>query len=380
MIDLDKSESFKALDGKNQLSLMTKWSNMILDSFNKGKNIVIPEKVSKNKINLSYNKKFNQIGICGMGGSGISGEFLQNYLQETDFNVPVSLVRGYRLPKNFSDNSLIVIVSYSGNTRETLTCLYESLERKIPVVIISSGGTCVELSEKAKLPLITLPKGFEPRAAFPLLFGAIAGVFYKLFPNLSFLERDLKQLGELLVKSNLSYEPTVPTASNLAKQLAAKWINVVPIFLSEFLCLGMRMKGQMNENSKKMAFYDTFPEMMHNTTQSWKDEKLNELPFHFIRTIIHDDTEMVDKTSYGLRFAKYRSVDNVDNLDFSKSSDKLIHRLFLATYLVDYASIYLAFLHNIDPSFIDIVVGMKDKFEPDLTKKFDVRSALLNLS
>lgn len=44
MINLDNFESFKKLDGKGQLSWMTDWSNMILDSFNKGKNISIPKK------------------------------------------------------------------------------------------------------------------------------------------------------------------------------------------------------------------------------------------------------------------------------------------------------------------------------------------------
>ena len=139
------------------------------------------------------------------------------------------------------------------------------------------------------------------------------------------------------------------------------------------------MKGQMNENSKKMAFYDTFPEMMHNTTQSWKDEKLQEFPFHFVRAIINKDTEMKDKTSYGLQLAKYKGVKNIDNLDFSETSENLLHRLFLATFLVDYTSIYLALLHNYDPSFIDIIAGMKDKFEPELTKKFDVKSELFKM-
>ena len=379
MIDLDSIDSFKSLDGKGQLAMMTNWSNMILESFNKGKSVKIPEQVSTKSFNLNYNKDFNQIGICGMGGSGISGEFLQNYLQDVNFHIPVTLVRGYKLPKNFTSNSFIVIVSYSGNTRETLTCLHESLKRNIAVVLISSGGTCLELSEKSKIPLVLLQKSYEPRAAFPALFGAISGVFFQKFKELNFLESDLTNLTELLKKQNDLYEPNVPLKNNIAKQLAKKWLNVVPIFLSEYLCLGMRMKGQMNENSKKMAFYDTFPEMMHNTTQSWKDENLNLLPFHFVRTLIHNDTEMHDKTTYGLELAKYKSLSHVDELDFSQSNDNLLVRMFLATYLVDYASIYLAFLRNVDPSFIDIVVGMKNKFEPELTKKFDVKEALLSL-
>lgn len=379
MIDLNDFSTFDSIDKKGQLGWMANWSEMILKSFEIGKNVQIRDKISHGNVNLDYSKKYKQIGICGMGGSGISGEFIQNYLQETDFSLPVSLVRGYRLPKNFNSDSLVLIVSYSGNTRETLSCLLESLKRNIAVILISSGGTCEQLSTASQIPLVKLPKGYEPRAAFPILFGAVAGVLNKIFSELSFLEKDIIQLADSLKKQNDLYEPKIPAESNKAKQLAKKWYDVVPIFLSEYLCLGMRMKGQMNENSKKMAFYDTFPEMMHNTTQSWKDENLNKFPFHFVRTVINDDTEMTDKTNYGLHLASYKNLENVDELNFSSVSSNLLVRLFSATFLVDYASLYLALLRNFDPSFIDIVVGMKDKFEPELTKKFDVRSAILNM-
>jgi glucose/mannose-6-phosphate isomerase len=228
-------------------------------------------------------------------------------------------------------------------------------------------------------PFVELPTGYEPRAAFPLLFGAIAGVLYNLFLDLKFLKQDLDSLSNLLQKTNEKYEPSRLLKENLAKQLAKKWLDVVPIFISEYSCLGMRMKGQMNENSKKIAFYDVFPEMMHNTTQSWKDVQLNLLPLHFIRIVIHENTEMSDKTNYGLELAHYKSLSQVDELDFSQTSKNLLEKLFLATYLVDYASIYIAFLKDVDPSFIDIVVGMKDKFEPILNKQYDIRLALLEM-
>ena len=173
MINLDNIEEMKSLDSKGQLTWMTEWPKMISESFQKGSNTKMPKEVSFKHTIIKYNKKFNQIGICGMGGSGISGEFIQNYLSETEFNLPVSLVRGYKLPKHFTSDSLILIISYSGNTRETLTCLYEALNKSIPVILVSSGGLCFELSEKAKLPIIALPKGFEPRAAFPVLLSRV---------------------------------------------------------------------------------------------------------------------------------------------------------------------------------------------------------------
>jgi glucose/mannose-6-phosphate isomerase len=379
MNDLDAFTEFTMLDKKGQLNWISNWSTMIQNGFNNGNKIKISPEISNGNVNIRYSNKYNQIGICGMGGSGISGEFIQNYLSEYKFSIPVSVIRGYKLPIYFTSQSLMLIVSYSGNTRETLFCLLESLKRNIPIILISSGGLCKELAEKMNFPFVELPTGYEPRAAFPLLFGAIAGVLYNLFLDLKFLKQDLDSLSNLLQKTNEKYEPSRLLKENLAKQLAKKWLDVVPIFISEYSCLGMRMKGQMNENSKKIAFYDVFPEMMHNTTQSWKDVQLNLLPLHFIRIVIHENTEMSDKTNYGLELAHYKSLSQVDELDFSQTSKNLLEKLFLATYLVDYASIYIAFLKDVDPSFIDIVVGMKDKFEPILNKQYDIRLALLEM-
>ena len=70
---------------------------------------------------------------------------------------------------------------------------------------------------------------------------------------------------------------------------------------------------------------------------------------------------------------------SIHDINFANEGGSLLHSLFLATYLVDYASIYLAFLRIYDPTFIDIIVGMKDKFEPELEAKFNIRAALHQL-
>lgn len=379
MVNLDKTDSFKALDTQGQLSWIANWSNSILQSFEIGKNIQIPDHISTTNFNLHYLEQYSQITICAMGGSAISGTYLKNYLDGVNFFIPITIVRGYTFPDNIPIDSLVLIVSYSGNTRETLSCLYQSIKRNMAIVIISSGGTCLEFAKKYNIPFVTLPKGFQQRAAFPLILGGILGVVCKQFLELHFLESELASLADLLDKHNSIYEAKNPSSSNLAKQLAIKWLDQIPIFFSEFECLGMRMKGQMNENAQKMAFYDTFPEMMHNSTQSWKDQYLSKLPFQLIRIIINDNPEMIRKTNYALELAKQESVKIIDEIDFTKETTNPLHRLLLSTYLIDYISIYIAFLENLDPSDADIIVGMKTKFDPELKKEFDFKSALLSL-
>ena len=64
-------------------------------------------------------KNIDHIVFAGMGGSGAIGELFASILSKT--NIHVSLVKGYLLPKTVDKNTLVVTISVSGNTVETLT-------------------------------------------------------------------------------------------------------------------------------------------------------------------------------------------------------------------------------------------------------------------
>lgn len=378
MIDLDNIEDIKKIDKSNQFEWISSWPEMIKKGFSLGMNTKIPKEISIKIGKINLKKKFRNIGICGMGGSAISGEYIQNFLieNETGFDLPINIIRGYKLPNYLTSDSLIIVVSYSGNTRETLFCLLEAIKRNIYVIFISSGGVLIELSEKYNFPIVKLPKGYAPRAAFPLLFSALCGIFSSLFPELKYLEQELSELTELLIHKNSELNFNTPINSNPGKKFALKWLDKIPIFISQYSCLGMRMKGQMNENSKKIAFYDFFPEMMHNSVQGWKDESINN--FIFVRIFFSaSGSEMIDKTDFSLKIVNYHNKKTVDKIIIKESN--LMKNLFVATYLVDYVSLYMSVLQNIDPSNIDIISKMKEEFDPKLNLVFNIKNELNSL-
>ncbi|MBE3034038.1 MAG: hypothetical protein IMZ74_12690, partial [Actinobacteria bacterium] len=65
--------------------------------------------------------------VCGMGGSAIGADLVLACLP--GLPVPAAVVRGYGLPAWVGRDALVVAVSYSGDTEETLTCVAEALER-----------------------------------------------------------------------------------------------------------------------------------------------------------------------------------------------------------------------------------------------------------
>jgi len=70
-------------------------------------------------------KQIDHVVFAGMGGSGAIGDLFSSILSKT--NIHVSLVKGYLLPKTVDKNTLVVVISISGNSKETLTVLESAM-------------------------------------------------------------------------------------------------------------------------------------------------------------------------------------------------------------------------------------------------------------
>ncbi|HKV69247.1 MAG TPA: hypothetical protein VJN72_14245, partial [Gaiellales bacterium] len=66
--------------------------------------------------------------IAAMGGSAMGGELLRALIT-THAPVPITRVRGFGIPSWAGPGTLVVCVSYSGNTVETLACAKRAHEQ-----------------------------------------------------------------------------------------------------------------------------------------------------------------------------------------------------------------------------------------------------------
>ena len=71
------------------------------------------------------------IVVAGMGGSAIAGELLSGYLRE-ELKVPMTVHRDYGLPTYIDKYTLVIVVSYSGETEETLSALRYCVKTQSP--------------------------------------------------------------------------------------------------------------------------------------------------------------------------------------------------------------------------------------------------------
>ena len=121
----------------------------------------------------------------------------------------------------------------------------------------------------------------------------------------------------------------------------------------------MRWKGQFNENSKMMAFYNAIPEMNHNEIVGWGLPK--NITDQCIVIILRDDSgfqkigRRMDITRELIAEAGAQVIEVQ-----SKGSSPLARALYLI-YVGDFASYYLAILNGVDPTPIDRISLFKAK-------------------
>ncbi|MFX0125078.1 MAG: bifunctional phosphoglucose/phosphomannose isomerase [Candidatus Hodarchaeota archaeon] len=364
---LDNLAKISELDTQNMFQMVYDWAELIEKILQYS--LELPAKAQVGRYSISYEGPVAQIMICGMGGSAISGEYLSIYLKK-HLKIPVIVNRNYDIPAFTSKNSLIILISYSGNTEETISCLITAVKNSAKIIGIGSGGTLETFCKKYYLPFFPIPSGYQPRASFPLLFFPLL----KILHSLKLLSLDQSAIDETLSlfrQMRQEYSPEIPTTSNQAKRIAQKLHGRIPVIWSPFSCVANRMKCQLNENSKILALSEELPELNHNHIVGWESwEKDN--PFILIIYRFQEEHPNVK-----LRFEITKEIleNKVEIVEIIARGKRLLSQLFSATYFGDYISMYLAILNNQDPNTVDSIVFLKnqlEKREQTQTKLIDV--------
>ncbi|MDB5101237.1 MAG: bifunctional phosphoglucose/phosphomannose isomerase [Cyanobacteria bacterium RYN_339] len=297
-----------------------------------------------------------QILICGMGGSAISGDLIRTQLLET-CAVPVVVHRGDRLPKFAGPTTLAVFMSYSGNTGETLGCLRDAIQRGVPSVVVTGGGTAGELAAQHGFPVVAVQPGWQPRAALGDLFFALLGVVSQVAnctePDVPGTVKHLRALRD-------RFAPGVPAATNPAKGLALAIQGKTPIIVGATPtteAVALRWKCQFNENGKQTALYAVLPEMTHNDIVN-----MTATPHHqHVIVAIMDPAD-----SAFVRRQREHALDIIgphvaEVLEVKGEGESLLERQLTAIYLGDFVSVYLGFLNGVDPTPVDAIGVLKGR-------------------
>lgn len=307
-------------------------------------------------LSLLTSKKFNSVIVSGLGGSAISGDLMQNFLQN-ELKIPYSVNRNYTLPSFINKDSLLIASSYSGNTEETLEVLNKAIEIGCSIVCITTGGKMREIANQKNLPLVLLKEGYQPRYSLGLSFFSLLKVLQKL--NIIADQSDIVLKIQIQLKRNgIEFAKENSTPYKIAEEL----IGFIPIIYSVSdvtNALGNRFKCQLNENSKVHAFCNYYPELNHNEIVGWETVNAN-----LFNTIVINVWDEVYHPQVKKRFQISNNLiheKGVHTIEIKSELPTFKERLFYLVYLTDWISYYLAILRGQDPSEIDNIHALKKR-------------------
>ena len=312
--------------------------------------------------NISLKNKYyniQNIVIAGMGGSAIGGDIVA-ILEEQNIKIPYLVCRDYNVPKWVNSNSLVICSSYSGNTEETISAFHKSKDRGASICGITTGGKLLKLLENHKKDYVKIPKGLQPRAA----------VAFSFIPIIKLIEK----IG--LVNSNLKFwfEETVNTLNNNRVYygsegnknpvylLANKLYKKRPIIYSDSSTMrvnAVRLKGQLNENGKMLAYFNELPELNHNEIVGWQN---NQEIFEHLCVLWLEDESDTSRTKIRKKITEsILNETNISQYSIKVEGDSFQERFLNMVHFGDWLSYWCAILHKTDPSPVKKIVRLKNE-------------------
>ena len=324
-----------------------------------GKQFEVAYERSKD-IKIEAFPKFQNIILLGTGGGSSIASKLVKAILDKEINLPIVINQGYSVPKWVNNNTLAVALTVSGNTEETIQAYQQAVTQGAFGVAVTAGGKLKEVVTETKTHLVSIPEtAMQARSAIGDL---IAGIL-RLFEKLELLNRDysndvLKTVELLKSLSNDYSNSRDSLPVNIAQEL--KGFSPV-IYSSDELpeVASVRWKNQFGENSKVIAHWYTFPELNHDEIVGWEQEENIQKHFKVVFLRDNNDHERIKKRmDITKELIEKRGVKVIEV--YSKG-DSNLERAMSLIYLGDWVSIYLAFLYDIDPTPVNLIIEMKQK-------------------
>jgi glucose/mannose-6-phosphate isomerase len=325
-------------DLEKMYKVYDEWSKIALNSF------------QSNQDEISFDN-VKHIVFAGMGGSGSIGDIFSAILSKT--KIHVNVVKGYLLPTTVNSDTLVVIISVSGNTSETLSLIKSAHKKKCRIIGFSSGGKLLEFCKEKKIDHRIVTKFHSPRASFTAYFYTILKVLHS---SLNISKEDIfesiRKLEDVSKKINSTNLNTTNQSLNLAK-----WMKNIPTIYYPLglQAVAIRFKSVIQENAKSHAIIEDVMEASHNAIMSW--EKPSKVQPILLRG--KDDS---DETKKRLDiFSEYFEKNNIGYKEIFSVEGNIISKIVNLIYVLDYASIYLAIRRKTDPTPVDSIIYIKSK-------------------
>lgn len=294
--------------------------------------------------------------VSGMGGSAMGGDLLRDLLRQ-DVRGPIIVNRSYDLPGWVGTSSMVCLVSYSGNTEETLSVYRLAKSRRLRMCCITSGGELAQLALRDEVPLIRIPSGYPPRAALGYSFLPLVRVAQILGWGKS-LWKDAQETHQRLMEWSMLHDRG--ESSVLMKRLASAWAGhpVLIVVPEDRRSVGFRWKNQFNENAKTLSYVVTIPEMNHNEIVGWSEPAQSSLKRWSMVSLrdVKDHPRIAKRFEITKQLWKKSKGREVEIWSEGRS---FMSRFMFHVYFGDWMSVYLAERHHVQASPVPSIDWLK---------------------
>ena len=279
--------------------------------------------------------------LAGMGGSALAADMVK-VLTADQVTVPLEVTKGYQLPNFVNEKTLVIAISHSGNTEETISCYQQARQRGCQLAVMATGGKLFAAAEADNLPRVRVPSGGQPRMS---TIYHLRGLL-KLLSQFEVIDDSLYHAvaaSGVWLKDQLSqWAEEVPTADNYAGELT--WP------------LAYKWKISFNESAKNVAFWNQYPEFSHNEFIGWSSHPVDK-PYKVVdfrssleRSRIRERMELTDRLLSGMR-PKAEVVE--------LQGETLLEQLLWGLALGEIVSIYAGILNGVNPEPVALVEQLK---------------------
>lgn len=297
---------------------------------------------------------FRQIVLAGLGGSALAADIVNDAFVDV-LHAPIIISRHYTVPRGLDDQTLVIASSFSGATEEVLHAIESFPAHSRNVVIVSAGGPLTSLGRARGYPVIQIPKQREPSG-----FQARLALGY----TVTFLARLLDRAGLMdSPRAELESLPRFLRDADIRTDAeeTAMWLrDKIPVVYTDekhIMSIARVAKIKFNENAKRPALYNAFPETNHNEMIGF-----GKAMARFGIVYLHDPAShqrIRHRFEIMKRVFEREMLHHVGFREWVIPGDTNIQRLFGALLFADWCSYTLALLDGVDPTPVALVESFK---------------------
>jgi glucose/mannose-6-phosphate isomerase len=298
--------------------------------------------------------------VVGMGGSGITGDMLRSISDESVSKTMLTVLKDDRLPAWAGRDTLVIGISCSGNTQETLSVIAQAERQGMPYATVGSGGALEAFSKAHGKTHVKTQMLSTPRSSMPaMLFASL-----RLLCSSGIMSVDDAALKEAIaaMKETRKNAGSISEA-NKSLAIAEELNKGTPIILSSrrTAAVGERFRQSLNETSKANATFNHIPEAFHNTVDIFDAPAERRADYRTIMLDLDDDSAEIRRRRDVLgELLKERNVKTVQ-APYERS--QYLGKALSMSYYLEYATVYLAIMRGIDPGPVPAVDFLKSRLK-----------------